>query len=169
MKLSLSSLGSFHALSHQLVAEGRFLYHPDLFKVYSMLRDILVEFPLLEDSLFHPENKDAINSFFAGEMKVCDKKVDLSQNDSLAQETLEVLKSVQEVFEEEEEEGPSKGIFGQEVKRVCKARDLAILQGMLPHITSLMDWALKQEALVRVVTHGDFHQWNMAFDSEDLF
>jgi len=134
VKLSLSSLGGFHALSHQLVAEGR---------------DILVEFPLLEDSLFHPENRDAINSFFAGEMK----------------ETLEVLKSVQEVFEEEEEGGPSKGIFGQEVKRVCKAGHLAILQGMLPHITSLMDWALKQEALVRVVTHGDFHQWNMAFDS----
>jgi len=132
VKLSLSSLGSFHALSHRLVADGR---------------DILAEFPLLQDSLFHPVNKDAINSFFAGEMK----------------ETLAVLKSVQEVFEEEE--GLSKGILGQEVKRVCQAGDLAILHDMLPHITSLMDWAVKQESFVRVVTHGDFHQWNMAFDS----
>ena len=35
-----------------------------------MFRDILSDFPLLEDRLFHPENKEAINSFFAGEMKV---------------------------------------------------------------------------------------------------
>ena len=167
MKLSLSSLGSFHALSHRLVADGRFC-HCAFRKVYLMLiRDILAEFPLLEDSLFHPVNKDAINSFFAGEMKVCDLNVNFSRNDSLAQETLAVLKSVQEVFEEEE--GLSKGILGQEVKRVCQAGDLAILHDMLPHITSLMDWAVKQESFVRVVTHGDFHQWNMAFDSKDPF
>ena len=100
-------------------------------------------------------------------MKVCDLNVNFSRNDSLAQETLAVLKSVQEVFEKEE--GPSKGVFGEEVKRVCQAEDLAILHDMLPHITSLMDWAVKQEAIVRVVTHGDFHQWNMAFDSEHPF
>ena len=35
-----------------------------------MFRDVLAEFPLLEDSLFHPTNRDAINSVFAGEMKV---------------------------------------------------------------------------------------------------
>ena len=38
--------------------------------VFLSLREILTEFPLLEDSLFHPGNKDVINSFFAGEMKV---------------------------------------------------------------------------------------------------
>ena len=84
MKLSLSSLGSFHALSHRLVADGRFC-HCAFCKVYLMLiRDILAEFPLLQDSLFHPVNKDAINSFFAGEMKVCDLNVNFSRNDSLA-------------------------------------------------------------------------------------
>ena len=85
--------------------------------------------------------------------------------DSLTQETLAVLTAVQKVFEEEGGASSSKGM-GKEVKRVCKADELAILQNLLPHITSLMDRALRQEASVRVVTHGDFHQWNMAFDGE---
>ena len=78
VKLSLSSLGNFHALSHRFQSEGR-LFHPHPFKVYKttlMFRDLLAEFPLLQDSLFHPENRDAINSFFAGEMKVCELKRD---------------------------------------------------------------------------------------------
>merc|ERR1719495_788680 len=133
VKLSLSSLGKFHALSHCFAAETR---------------DILSDFPLLEDRLFHPENKEAINSFFAGEMK----------------ETLQVLKAVVEIFEEEKE-GIRKEIQG-EVKEVCKKDDLVILMTMLPHITSLMEWTLKQETSFRVVTHGDFHQWNLAFNSD---
>ena len=63
----------------------------------------------------------------------------------------------------------SRKVIGQEVERVCKAEHLAILQDLLPHITALMDRAVRQESSVRVVTHGDFHQWNMAFDSENLF
>ena len=76
-----------------------------------------------------------------------------------------MLKAVQEIFEEE---GSSRKVIGEEVERVCKAEHLAILQDLLPHITALMDRAVKQESSVRVVTHGDFHQWNMAFDSENL-
>ena len=40
-----------------------------------MFRDISAEFPLLQDSLFDPTNRDAINSYFAGEMKVCELKM----------------------------------------------------------------------------------------------
>ena len=68
-----------------------------------------------------------------------------------------MLRAVQKIFEEEE------GGRIKEVKRVCKEEDLTILKNLLPHITSLMDRAVKQEASVRVVTHGDFHQWNLAF------
>ena len=77
-----------------------------------------------------------------------------------------MLAAVQKIFEEGGEGSTSRKGMGEEVKRVCKAEELAILQDLLPHITSLMDWAVKQEASVRVVTHGDFHQWNMAFDGE---
>jgi len=69
---------------------------------------------------------------------------------------------------EEEKEGNSKEIE-EEVKAVCKKDDLVILTNMLPHITTLMEWTLKQETSFRVVTHGDFHQWNLAFNSEALF
>ena len=86
-----------------------------------------------------------------------------------------MLRAMHKVFEEEAEGASSsikevKGTKGiKEVKRVCKAADLAILQNLLPHVTSLLDRAVKQEASVRVVTHGDFHQWNMAFDGEPGF
>ena len=72
-----------------------------------------------------------------------------------------------EIFEEEKE-GNRKEIQ-EEVKAVCKKDDLAILMNMLPHITTLMEWTLKQETSLYVVTHGDFHQWNLAFNSEALF
>ena len=72
-----------------------------------------------------------------------------------------------EIFEEENE-GNRKEIQ-EEVKAVCKKDDLVILTNMLSHITTLMEWTLKQETSFRVVTHGDFHQWNLAFNSEALF
>ena len=72
-----------------------------------------------------------------------------------------------EIFEEEKE-GNRKEIQ-EEVKAVCKKDDLVILMNMLPHITTLMEWTLKQETSLYVVTHGDFHQWNLAFNSEALF
>ena len=130
-----------------------------------MFRDILSDFPLLEDRLFHPENKEAINSFFAGEMKV--SQLLRTKTFTLPQETLQVLRAVVEIFEEEKE-GNRKEIE-EEVKAVCKKDDLVILMNMLPHITTLMEWTLKQETSFRVVTHGDFHQWNLAFNSEALF
>ena len=33
-------------------------------------RDLVADFPLLEDAVFHPDNKEAINAFFAGQMEV---------------------------------------------------------------------------------------------------
>lgn len=33
-------------------------------------RDLVAEFPLLEDAVFHPANKEAINSFFASQLEV---------------------------------------------------------------------------------------------------
>ena len=169
MKLSLSSLGKFNALSHCFAAETRFKHQSRALIGYRievlMFRDILSDFPLLEDRLFHPENKEAINSFFAGEMKV--SQLLRTKTFTLPQETLQVLKAVVEIFEEEKE-GNRKEIE-EEVKAVCKKDDLVILMNMLPHITTLMEWTLKQETSFRVVTHGDFHQWNLAFNSEALF
>ena len=98
-------------------------------------------------------------------MKVCEPNMgSIWTHSHIYQETLAVLTAVEKIFDEEGEVGRA-GI-GKEVKRVCKAEELAILQDLLPHITSLMDRAVKQEAAVRVVTHGDFHQWNMAFNGE---
>ena len=93
-------------------------------------RDLVAEFPLLEDAVFHPANKEAINSFFAGQLKVggVGETIPLPH----PQATLAVLGAVQAVLD-----GGGALPEGGEGVQGCGGASLALLGDMLPHLTDI--------------------------------
>ena len=87
----------------------------------------MADFPLLEDAVFHPDNKEAINAFFAGQMEVR-----TPSHLPHPQATLAVLGAVQDVLEG----GGALPEGGEEVQG-CKRASLDSLGRMLPHLTDI--------------------------------
>ena len=107
-------------------------------------RNLLAEFPVLEEPVFHPAKVDHIRSYFQG----------------FFLKHLRIIQAVRREYLNDNQTVLAK------IDRICSEEKLDELirksEGLMEEIHSL----LKPDNN-SVVTHGDFHMWNIAFQGRD--
>ena len=107
-------------------------------------RNLLAEFPILEEPVYHPAKVDHIRSYFQG----------------FFLKHLQIIKAIRKEYSNDNQTVLAK------IDRICSEEKLDELirksGGLMEDIYDL----LKPDNNA-VVTHGDFHMWNIAFQGRD--
>ena len=107
-------------------------------------RNLLAEFPIFDEPVFHPAKVDHIRSYFQG----------------FFLKHLQIIKAVRTEYLNENQTVLAK------IDRICpeeKLEELVIKSG---HLMEDIYDLLKPDNN-SVITHGDFHMWNIAFQGRD--
>ena len=108
-------------------------------------KKFLEDFPILEEPVFHPDRCDHIRFFFQG----------------MFQKHLKIIKVIREEYEANNKTVLSK------IERMCSERDLHELTRRGERLMEAIYDLTQPENLHSVITHGDFHMWNIAFQGRD--
>ena len=107
-------------------------------------RKLLAEFPVLEEPVFHPDKVDHIRSYFQG----------------FFLKHLQIIKAVRKEYLNDNQTVLAK------IDRICSEEKLDELIGNSGRLMEDIYDLLKPDHN-SVVTHGDFHMWNIAFQGKD--
>ena len=107
-------------------------------------RNLLAEFPILEEPVYHPAKVDHIRSYFQG----------------FFLKHLQIIKAIRKEYSND-----NKTVLAK-IDRICSEEKLDELtrkgEGLMEDIYDLL-----KPNNNSVVTHGDFHMWNIAFQGRD--
>ena len=110
------------------------------FKLKSKM-DFLKEFPLLAEPVFSPDRCDHIRSYFQG----------------MFEKHLKIIAVVRKEYFNKNETVVAK------IDRICSEEDLHELTEKAGRLMEAMYDLTQPEEAFSVITHGDFHMWNIAF------
>lgn len=134
VNMCLTQLGAFHALSYGYKTKHQFSF--------------LETYPILQDILFLPENKEFLGANF--DMIGAFTK-QLSLLDAVRIEVLE-----------------KNPLLSSTIQRACSKEDITRLVYASKHLYEFFNKKMFPPVdPSAVVTHGDFHMWNVAFGSKD--
>ena len=142
----VTSKTKFHSKDQILLCMRQLATFHSLNFCYQMKsnRNLLVEFPILEEPVYHPAKVDHIRSYFQG----------------FFLKHLQIIKAVRKEYSND-----NKTVLAK-IDRICSEEKLDELirkgGGLMEDIYDL----LKPDNN-SVVTHGDFHMWNIAFQGRD--